>query len=104
MPRPGSSPQRSSWRGLPYGIASRFPEWWATVLYSVSASITLIMVFTLQHMQSRLESATQRKLDEILRALPQADDQLIAVEEASDAELAALTELNQTDRSRLHER
>jgi len=31
--------------------------------------------------------ATQRKLDEILRALPQADNALIALEDASDAQL-----------------
>ena len=84
-----------------YGIATGFPPWWETVLYSVSSSATLIMVFTLQHMQSRLDSATQRKLDELVRAMPRADDQLIAVEEAPDDELAALTELNQSERSRL---
>ena len=68
-------------------------------MYSVSASVTLVMVFVLQHMQSRLESATQRKLDELLRSTPRADNQLIGVEEASDAELQVLTELNRADRS-----
>jgi low affinity Fe/Cu permease len=83
-----------------FGIAISFPRWWETVLYATSSSVTLIMVFVLQHMQSRLESATQRKLDELLRAVPRADDGLIAVEEAADAELEALSDLNRADRSR----
>jgi len=48
--------------------------------------------------QTRQQSATQRKLDELLRALPAADRRLIAVEEAPDAELEALAELNLADR------
>jgi low affinity Fe/Cu permease len=84
---------------LTLGIAIGFPSWWETVLYSTSASVTLVMVFVLQHMQSRLESATQRKLDELLRAVPRADERLIAVEEAADAELEALSDLNRADRA-----
>lgn len=90
-----------AWTAL--GVVIGFPQWWQTVLYSTSSAITLIMVFVLQHMQSRLESATQRKLDELLRALPGADERLIAVEEAADAELDALSELNRADRERTHE-
>jgi len=48
------------------------------------------MVFAIQHTQARQESATQRKLDELLRALPAADNRLIAVEQGPDAELEAL--------------
>jgi len=84
---------------LTLGIATGFPSWWETVLYATSASVTLVMVFVLQHMQSRLESATQRKLDELLRAVPRADERLIAVEEAADAELEALSDLNRADRA-----
>lgn len=64
----------------------------------VSSSVTLVMVFAIQHTQTRQQSATQRKLDELLRALPAADRRLIAVEEAPDAELEALAELNLADR------
>ena len=80
--------------GLVYG----FPDWWETVLYSVTSAVTLVMVFVIQHTQTRQQSATQRKLDELLRALPSADDRLIAVEEAPDQELEALAELNLADR------
>jgi low affinity Fe/Cu permease len=88
----------SGW--LILGVVYGFPHWWELVLYSVTSSITLLLVFALQHTQARQESATQRKLDEILRSLPQADNRLIAVEDAADAELAALSELNRDDRAR----
>lgn len=69
-----------------------FPEWWANTLYAVSAAVTLVMVFAIQHTQARLELATQRKLDELLRSHPDADNRLIAAEIASDAELAEIAE------------
>ena len=43
----------------------------------------------------------QRKLDEILRAVPAADDRLISAEMAPDGELKALAALNLADRSRV---
>ena len=73
------------------GVVIRFPEWWLTVLYAVTASITFVMVFVIQHTQQRQTAATQRKLDELLRSSEQADSTLIAVEEASDGDLDALT-------------
>lgn len=82
------------------GIVVRFPAWWQATLYSVSATVTLIMVFALQHTQTRQQSATQRKLDELLRAQPRADEGLMAVEEAPDEELEALAGRNLETRSR----
>lgn len=82
------------------GFATSFPGWWEVVMYASSSSITLVMVFAIQHTQSRQESVTQRKLDEILRSLPTADDGLIAAEEAPDEELEALADLNIEDRER----
>ncbi len=52
--------------------------------------------------QARQQSATQRKLDELLRALPAADNRLIATEGAPDDELKALAELNDRDRDHAH--
>ena len=83
---------------LAVGLVTRFPDWWETVLYSTGASVTLIMVFAIQHTQTREQSATQRKLDELLRSQPGADDSLIAVEEAPDGELTARADLNLKDR------
>ncbi len=80
------------------GLVVGFPAWWATTLYSVTASVTFVMVFVIQHTQERQTSATQRKLDELIRSSVSADDGLIAVEEAGDQHLQALADLNLADR------
>jgi low affinity Fe/Cu permease len=82
------------------GLATGFPHWWEVALYATSTSITLVMVFAIQHTQARQEMAIQRKLDELLRAMPAADDGLIAAEDAPDDELEALAALNRADRER----
>jgi low affinity Fe/Cu permease len=56
------------------------------------------MVFVIQHTQARQQSATQRKLDEILRALPEADNALITLEHASEGELRATGDSHQAIR------
>jgi len=86
------------WLGI--GLVEDFPAWWGTVLYSVTGSVTFVMVFVIQHTQQRQTAATQRKLDELLRASAQADNSVIAVEESPDEELAALASLNLADRDR----
>jgi hypothetical protein len=63
--------------------------------------VMVVMVFALQHTQARQQAVTQRKLDELLRAQPTADDRLIALEGASDEELAALTDLSHAYRERV---
>jgi low affinity Fe/Cu permease len=68
-----------------------FPARLETVFQTLAAATTLIMVFVIQHTQSRAQAATQRKLDEILRASPEADNSLITLEEAPDNELKAAT-------------
>jgi len=47
------------------------------------------MVFVIQHTQAHQQAASQRKLDEILQALPGADNVLLAIEQASDGALRA---------------
>ena len=85
--------------GTAYGVAAAvaifaivaacfdFPEPWLLAFHVVAAAVTLVMVFVIQHTQSREQTATQMKLDELIRALPQADDHLVHVEAASDQEV-----------------
>lgn len=54
---------------------------------TVCGGVTVAMVFVLQHTQRRQQLALQLKLDELVRALPQADDHLIGVEVSTDAEM-----------------
>jgi low affinity Fe/Cu permease len=62
------------------------------VFATVCAGITVTMVFVLQHTQRREQTAVQLKLNEIVRALPPADDRLIGVEASPDRELVDLEE------------
>ncbi|MET0143287.1 MAG: low affinity iron permease family protein, partial [Ilumatobacteraceae bacterium] len=81
------------------GLITAFPDWWATGLYVMTGSVTFVMVFVIQHTQTRQITALQRKLDELVRATTDADQTLIAVEEAPDEELQALADLNLRDRN-----
>ena len=57
---------------------------------AVTSAVTIVMLFVLQHTQTRQQAAVQRKLDEVLRALPLADNRLIQLETASDAAIHAV--------------
>jgi low affinity Fe/Cu permease len=70
-------------------IVAGFPAHWETIFQSVVAAVTLAMVFIIQHSQVRHQRASQRKLDEILLALPGTDNALLTLEHASDDELHA---------------
>jgi low affinity Fe/Cu permease len=64
------------------GAALGFPTGWVAGFEVGASAITLMMVFAIQHTQGREQAATQRKLDEILKAIPGAADQLMMLEEA----------------------
>ncbi len=56
---------------------------------ALASAVTLIIVFVLQHTQTREQITLQRKLDEVLAALPGADDRLIQLESARGDDIAA---------------
>jgi low affinity Fe/Cu permease len=60
-----------------------FPKNWVAAFELTVSAVTLIMVFAIQHTQGREQAATQRKLDELIRASPGADESLMMLEEAS---------------------
>jgi len=57
---------------------------------TIASAVTLVMVFVLHHAQRREQAATQLKLDEIVRAIPPADDHYVHVQAAQDDELREL--------------
>ena len=59
-----------------------FPKNGVAAFEISASSVTLIMVFAIQHTQGREQAATQRKLDELIRAFPGADESLMMLEEA----------------------
>jgi low affinity Fe/Cu permease len=76
-----------------------FPDWWQIALYSATALTTFVMVFVIQHTQSRQVAALQRKLDELIRSSRQADNALIAVEHAPAEELQQLADASRDRRT-----
>lgn len=73
-------------------ITADFPPKWETSFATVSASITLIMLFVIQHTQNRQMVVIQLKLDELIRTSPHADNILVHIEAADDIELIELEE------------
>ncbi len=71
-----------------FSVVVGFPARLESIFQTVVAAVTVALVFVIQHTQAREQLVTQRKLDEILRALPRANNALIGLEEASDTELA----------------
>jgi low affinity Fe/Cu permease len=61
-----------------------FPVHLVDTFEIAASAFTLVMVFTIQHTQTREQAATQRKLDELLRATPGAAESLMMLEEAPE--------------------
>ena len=51
-------------------VALGFPNRLVDAFEVAATAITLVMVFSIQHTQGREQAATQRKLDELIRATP----------------------------------
>lgn len=71
-------------------VATGFDQELQVAFASLCAGVTVTMVFVLQHTQRRERTTVQLKLNELVRALPRADDHLIGVEASSDGELVEL--------------
>jgi len=63
---------------------------WQLVINTGTTIITFLMVFLIQNTQNRDARALHLKLDEIIRSLKAAHNDMINIEKLSDEELAAL--------------
>jgi low affinity Fe/Cu permease len=72
------------------GPASGYSDRWQLVINTGTTVVTFLMVFLIQNTQNREARVTQLKLDELIRAVKQARNQLVAMEEMSDEELERL--------------
>jgi low affinity Fe/Cu permease len=84
-------------------IGFGFPSSWEAGFSAVASGIALLMLFVIQHTQSRLQAVTQLKLDELIRSSPRADDLLVHLEVAADEELIAREEEQIAHHSSLRE-
>ena len=72
------------------GPAFHFSNTWQLIINTATTLVTFLMVFVIQHTQNRDALALQLKLDEIIRALHGARNELINVEHLPDDKLADL--------------
>ncbi len=69
-----------------------FSDTWQLVINTGTTIVTFLMVFLIQNTQNREAKATQIKLDELIRAVENARNQLIDVEDATGEELEQFKE------------
>jgi low affinity Fe/Cu permease len=67
-----------------------FSETWQLVINTGTTIITFLMVFLIQNTQNRDGVALQTKLDELIRATTDAENEFIGIEKLTDKELEAM--------------
>jgi low affinity Fe/Cu permease len=68
-----------------------YSDTWQLVINTATTIITFLMVFLIQNTQNRDARAIHLKLDELIRCLDLAHNDMINVEKLSDEELATLS-------------
>jgi low affinity Fe/Cu permease len=72
------------------GPIFHFSDTWQLVINTGTTIVTFLMVFLIQNTQNRDAKALHLKLDELIRAVENARDNLVDLEDLSDQELAKL--------------
>jgi low affinity Fe/Cu permease len=72
------------------GPMFHYSNTWQLIINTGTTIVTFLMVFLIQNTQNRDAKAAHLKLDEVIRALKGARNQLIDLEKLSDEELASL--------------
>ena len=74
------------------GPTFHFSDTWQLIINTATTVVTFLMVFLIQNTQNRDAKAMHLKLDELIRAVKGARNQLVDLEELSDDELKKLEE------------
>ena len=82
------------------GPMFHFSDTWQLVINTATTIVTFLMVFLIQNTQNRDAKAVHLKLDEVIRALKGARNQLVDLENLSDEELKKLEKQFKTIRKR----
>jgi low affinity Fe/Cu permease len=72
------------------GPTFHFSDTWQLIINTGTTIVTFLMVFLIQNTQNRDAKAVHLKLDEIIRALRNARNELVDLEELSDEDLKKL--------------
>src|SRR5216110_212031 len=82
------------------GPTFHFSDTWQLIINTATTVITFLMVFLIQNTQNRDAKAVHLKLDEMIRALKGARNQLVDLENLSDEDLKKLEKQFQRMRRR----
>jgi len=74
------------------GPAFDYSDTWQLVINTGTTIVTFLIVFLIQNTQNRDAKAIHLKLDELVRAMEGARDQLVDIEDMPDEELERLRE------------
>ena len=72
------------------GPAFHYSDTWQLIINTGTAIVTFLMVFLIQNTQNRDAKAVHLKLDEVIRALKGARNELVDLENLSDEDLTSL--------------
>src|SRR5256714_8711754 len=72
------------------GPAFHYSDTWQLIINTGTTIVTFLMVFLIQNTQNRDAKAVHLKLDEIIRAIKGARNELVDLEDLSDEDLAKL--------------
>jgi low affinity Fe/Cu permease len=72
------------------GPSAHYSNTWQLVINTATTIITFLMVFLIQHSQNRESAAIRLKLDELIRAIEEADNRLIGADDMDEGELERL--------------
>jgi low affinity Fe/Cu permease len=72
------------------GRMFHFSDTWQLVINTATTIVTFLMVFVIQNTQNRDAKAVHLKLDELIRAVKDARNELVDLEDLSDEELKKL--------------
>jgi low affinity Fe/Cu permease len=72
------------------GPVFHYSDTWLLIINTVTTIVTFLMVFLIQNTQNRDAKAAHLKLDEVLRALKGARNELIDLEKLTDEDLTSL--------------
>jgi len=72
------------------GPTFHYSDTWQLIINTGTTIVTFLMVFLIQNTQNRDAKAVHLKLDEIIRAIKGARNELVDLEELSDEDLAKL--------------
>lgn len=89
---------------LALGPWLHWSDTWQLIANSWTNIATFLVVFLIQNSQNRDSRAINLKLDEIIRALQHADDEMIDIERLSDEDIEKIADRYQRIRDHFEER